>query len=124
MIPRRVGIFWLAGGRLLRDTTPLSRAQECGDCLTHATNHVDHWTHLQQIGVASPDTEYEDFPRGRAVFNTKTERFEIHADRCIVNRQALASKITRIMRLPLAETDLKADDHYRCSQCLRELSAS
>ena len=33
---RRVGIFWLVGSKLLRDTSPLSKAERYGECLTHS----------------------------------------------------------------------------------------
>ena len=120
---RRVGIFWLAGSRLLRDTSPLSKAERYGECWTHSTSHMDHWTHLQQIDAVSRDIEYEEHPRGRVVLNTKTERFTIYADRCILKRKSVLSRIMKIMHLPIGETDVKTDDHYRCFKCLRGPSA-
>ena len=117
---RRVGIFWLAGNRLLCDTSPLSEAEEYGNCLTHPTSHIDHWRRLQQAGTVPPDIEYEEHPRGRVVLNTKTERFTIYADRCILNRQSVVSRILKAVHLEAGETDLKTDDHYRCFKCLAQ----
>ena len=118
-IPRLVGIFWLAGSRLVHHTSSLSEAEEYGDRLTHGTSHIEHWAHLQQTGVVPLHTEYEFFPRGRAVFDTNTERFTIYADRCILKRQAVTKRIMKIMNLPVDETDLKTDDQYQCSRCQR-----
>jgi hypothetical protein len=115
---RRVGIFWLAGSRLLRDTSPLSEAEEYRECLTHPTSHIEHWKHLQQIGMVPSDIEYEEHPRGRVVVNVLTERFAIYADRCILKRPSVVSRIVKAMHLIPSETEIKTDDHYRCFKCL------
>jgi|ERR1035437_8744893 hypothetical protein len=121
VVQRRVGIFWLVGNRLLCDTGPLSKAEEYGECLTHPQSHIDHWAHLQQIGTVSPHSEYEEYPRGRVVFNTKTERFTIYADRCILRRQPMIKRIMKIMHLGINETDFRTDGHYRCVKCMEKL---
>src|ERR1035437_10557045 len=78
---QKVGIFWLIGDRLILDTSPLSDAEAYGDCLTHRNSHIDFWTAQQRFGAVPSDIEYEEPPRGRVVFNTKTLRFALYADR-------------------------------------------
>jgi hypothetical protein len=66
----RVGIFWAICGKPLIDTTPLSQAEPYGDCLTHPRGHAAVWEEYQALGIVPRDAEYEDFPRGRVMYNT------------------------------------------------------
>jgi hypothetical protein len=38
-----VGIFWLVGGSLIIDSTPLSEAEQYGDHLTQPRSHLEVW---------------------------------------------------------------------------------
>jgi hypothetical protein len=67
-----VGIFWLVDGEPLVDRTPLRAAEDYGDFKTHPQSHLEAWSLLQQNGIAPPEVEYEEFPRGRVMYNTKT----------------------------------------------------
>lgn len=113
-----VGIFWLLGNRLMIDASPLGEAEPYGDCLTHRRSHIDYWTEQQQCGGVPKDIEYEEPPRGRVVFHTKTARSTLYADRCILAKKAIVSQIKKVMHLPIGQTDITTDGHYRCSRCL------
>ncbi len=116
-----VGIFWLVGDRLILDTSPLSEAEPFGDCLGHKTSHIDYWMAQQLLGTVPHDIEYEEPPRGRVVFNRKTQRFALNADRCILKRKSVIDRILNAMRLPTNQTDVGTDGHfghYRCFKCL------
>ena len=73
-----VGIFWRVAGALVVDRTPLSRAEPYGDCLTHGPGHYERWEAWQQLGPrglreqghpgAILVTEYDEWPRGRVVY--------------------------------------------------------
>ena len=70
----RVGIFWLLGnGSLLVDSTPLAEAEPYGECLTHPRSHIDQWAEFQRNAIVPRDTEYEEMPRGRVVYDATTE---------------------------------------------------
>lgn len=114
----RVGIFWLIGSRLIIDSTPLGEAEPYGDCLGHSTSHIDFWTESQAHGELSRDTEYEEHPRGRVIFNKKLGRYSLSADRCIMRKKSVVTRIIKIMRLPISMTDILTDEHYRCFRCL------
>jgi hypothetical protein len=92
----RVGIIWgLRDGAepliLVADCTPLADAEAYGDFLTHPRGHAEVWEGWRRMGPAGlarrglPTViawhEYEHFPRGRAVFDTTTQRFILYADR-------------------------------------------
>ncbi len=113
-----VGIFWLIEDRLVLDTTLLSEAEPYGDCLTHGNSHIDFWTEQQGLGTVSHDTEYEEYPRGRVVYNAKARKFYLLADRCILKDKAKVARIKKAIHLP-PKTTVDTDPHYRCAKCLR-----
>jgi len=119
-----VGIFWVVGTRLILDSSPLNEAEPYCDNLTYRKSHIDRWTELQQVGVAPLDVEYEEPPRGRVVFNMKTHRFTLYADRCILEKKAMLSRIVKTMGLPVGEIDIVTDCHYRCFACLAKMRGS
>lgn len=112
-----VGIFWVVRGSLLMDSTPLSEAEPHGDHLTHPRSHSDVWEQWRLGGRVPGESEYEEFPRGRVMFNTKTQRFTLLADRCILKNKSVVKKIMSAMNLPSRTTDKGTDEHYRCSAC-------
>ena len=114
-----VGIFWLVSRNLLIDSTPLGEAEQYGDFLTHPRGHVEVWERYRETGTVLPETEYEEAPRGRVMYNTKTRLFTLLADRCILKKMALLTQIKKEMRLP-KNTEVRGDSHYRCSACLSE----
>lgn len=115
----KVGIFWLVKGRLIFDSTPLDEAELYGDCKNHPRGHIDRWGQMQRAGLVSPDIEYEVYPRGRVIFNVKTDKFLLLADRCILKKRNLVKKIISELQLPAARTVCDTDPHYRCHKCLR-----
>ena len=76
-----VGIFWLVQtpdgeARLLATGCPLDQAEPYGACLTYGPGHYeiwDHWRRDRTVGAALRALvrlyEYEDWPRGRIVFD-------------------------------------------------------
>ena len=117
----RVGIFWLLRDRLIVDTSLLSEAEAGGDWLNHARGHYDYWTRQQRQKLVPHDVEFEEPPRGRCVFNVKTKRFTLYADRCILKRKSVVIQIMKAMCLPARQTDVTTDGHdghYRCARCM------
>ena len=115
----RLGIFWVVSGRLLLESTPLSRAEPYSDFLTYPESHIDAWERLRAAKLVPADLEYEDMPRGRVVYDTKSERFYFYADACILTKRRLCDRLMARLRLPAEQTDLLGDAHYRCPGCAR-----
>jgi hypothetical protein len=114
----QVGIFWVVGGKPLIDSTSLSEAEPYGDHLTHPRGHTEVWEHYQRNGLVSREMEYEESPRGRVMYSTKTQRFTLLADRCILRDKGMVRRIMSETGLP-QNTTTDTDSHYRCSRCLR-----
>jgi hypothetical protein len=112
-----VGIVYLVGDKLWIDATPLTEAGRFVDFAIHERDHISYWDELVKSGSV-PSSEYEEFPRGRVSCDTKTGRFTLLADRCILGRKNLVRKILARMNLPVRGTKIDRDSHYRCYRCL------
>jgi hypothetical protein len=108
----------LVDGKLVIDSTPLNEAERYGDFLNHPKGHDEVWERLQRLGKVPADIPYEECPRGRVVFGTKSESFILYADKCILNRQDLIAQIEAALHLPLGKTKEDSDPHYCCFTCL------
>lgn len=114
----KVGIFWLVRGRVITFGYPLSKAAAYGEFATYEPSHLDKWGELQRNGAVPPECEYEEFPRGRVMFNRRTETFLLLADKCILRDKRTLSNIMKELGLPATKTGLDRDSHYRCFRCL------
>jgi hypothetical protein len=115
----QVGIFWLVSGNLVIDSTPLTEAEPYGDFLIHPGSHLEAWRLFQRSGSVPANVEYEELPRGRVVYNTRTQRFTLLADTCILRDTDIVNKIMFEMNLPNRKTCKGTDSHYRCFVCLQ-----
>jgi len=107
-----VGIFFLVGSKLFFERTPLVEAGVYANCKIHEGDHVQYWDNLLRDRVV-PESEYDEHPRGRVVFNTKTGQFVVYADSCILRKAGLIAKVKRELQLP-RRTKTATDSHYRC----------
>lgn len=114
----KVGIFWLVKGSLIFDATPVAEADADGDSKNHPRGHFDRWKQMQNAGTVPADIEYEEYPRGRVIFESKTGKFLVLADRCILQRRGLVERIMKRFELPVNKTKCATDSHYRCYKCL------
>ncbi len=117
-----VGIFWHVGDHVVVDYSVLDEAEEYGDCLTHATGHYDRWQQWQCLGgrallaAGYPksilSTEYDEWPRGRVVYETPANRFILYADRRL-QRPEIVAALKSIFGIAAADVVVKSDLHYR-----------
>ena len=112
-----LGIFWLVKNSLIIEAEPFSQGEDYGENLTYPGSHIDVWRRLQAAGRVPQETEYEEFARGRIVYQTRTREFFILADRCILERPGIVGTLKKSLHLPDG-VKLGTDDHYRCHECL------
>ena len=113
----RVGIFYLIGVELFIDSTPLTQAGRYGEFRIHERGHIDYWAELVKGGRV-PLSEYEEFPRGRVAYHPKSGKFGLLADNCILSREQVVGKIFSQLFIPLKDTVIGTDSHYRCFRCM------
>ncbi len=117
-----VGIFWRVAGVLVVDRSTLDNAEPYGDCITHAAGHYDRWQEWQALGGAGralagyPDhiasTEYDEWPRGRIVYETPARRLVLYADRRL-QQVAMINALKTAFGLNQADVVVRGDSHYR-----------
>jgi hypothetical protein len=112
----KVGIIFLVGHKLLIDATPVSDAEDYGEFKIHDLGHDRYWDRLVKKSVV-PGSDYEEYPRGRVVFNKKTHQHTLYLDRCILKKLGVVKKIMSEMSLPPNNTKISRDEHYRCPGC-------
>jgi hypothetical protein len=107
-----LGIFWVvqtSGGeaRLLTAGCPLDQAEPYGDCLTYGPSHYETWDHWRRDKTMDPSLralvglyEYEDWPRGRIVFDRARDLFVLYADRKLLT-PATVARIESHFHLPV-----------------------
>jgi hypothetical protein len=122
-----VGIFWVVQAtedeaRLLAAGCPLDEAEAYGDFLTYGPGHYetwDHWRRGRPVGPALRATvwlyEYEDWPRGRIVFDRARDLFIIYADRKLLTPATIA-RIETHFHLPPERTEVQSDWHYQSTE--------
>ena len=120
--PPHVGIFWQVWNRtypaLITDSVPMDEAEAYGDFQTHGA-HAEYW---ETIAAMTPKafkraclpgviltTEYDQWPRGRVVFNRETGRFTLYADPKLQAPATIAAHFS----LPADRFDVRSDTHYR-----------
>lgn len=120
----RLGIFWFLRDdsgvlHVLSHGCALCDAEEYGDCLTYPNSHIAVWAawrkgrlaqHPPSVRIILAHTEYEEWPRGRIVFDRSRDRFVVYADRQLL---PYAADIQKTFHLPPDRTDVDTDLHYR-----------
>jgi hypothetical protein len=117
-----LGIFWRVAGVLVIDRSTLEEGEPYGDCLTHAAGHYERWENWQALGaeglraIGFPDriasTEYDEWPRGRIVYETPAKRFVLYADRRLQEADTIDALKTAFGLLE-ADVVMMSDSHYR-----------
>ena len=119
-----VGIFWLVQASngemtLLAAGCPLDQAEPYGDCLTYGPGHYDSWAQWRRDRTVEPalraivcSYEYEDWPRGRIVFDRARDLFILYADRELLT-PAMIARIAAQFLLPTERIETQSDFHYQ-----------
>ena len=123
----QVAIFWLVQAtegeaRLLAAGCPLDQAEPYGDCLTYGPGHYETWAHWRRDRTVEPalraivrSYEYENWPRGRIVFDRSRDLFVLYADCKLLTREMIA-RIATQFHLPAERTEITSDLHYQSTE--------
>ena len=112
---------------LIAHSVPLAEAVAYGEMLTIETGHADHWaalarrrgSDLRAVGIPSAPlwSDYDEWPRGRVLFDHTSSRFVIRADRQLHRHDRLA-RIARHFGFAPASAMILPDDHYHSTRRL------
>lgn len=117
-----VGIFWRVADCLVVERSVLAEAETYGDCLTHAGGHYERWEAWQALGQAGlratgmPTeigvSEYDDWPRGRVVYEVLARHFVLYAD-LRLQRPEIVVRLQEAFGLAGERSIVRSDSHYR-----------
>ena len=108
--------------KLLTASCPLDQAEPYGDCLTYGPGHYETWAQWRRDRTTKPalraivrSYEYEDWPRGRIVFDRSRDLFVLYADRKLLT-PAMIGCIQTQFHLPGDRTEVTSDIHYQSTE--------
>jgi hypothetical protein len=117
-----VGIFWRVSQSLVVDRSTLEEAESYGECITHAAGHYERWQEWQSLGATRlaalgfpaviASSEYDQWPRGRVIYETPTRRFVLYADRRL-QKTGIIDALKTTFGLSETEVLVRNDAHYR-----------
>lgn len=110
---------------LLTAECDLTEAEPYGACLTFGPGHYEIWKEWRRRGPPNValaevvrDDEYEEWPRGRVVFDEAANRFMLYADRRIT-AEGLADEVARHFGLPSERVVVQHDLHYQSTRAIK-----
>lgn len=107
----RVGIFFLVNGKLLLHTCSFDEALSYGDFLNYPLSHDHVWIKHYH---AQYKVDFDYWPRGRIIYNTKTEVYTVFYDKCM--EDSISSIVQSLINQKIL---LRQDEHYQCHLCNR-----
>jgi hypothetical protein len=123
-----VGPYWFArdaSGKILliAHRCALADAEKYGDFLTSPHGHYDLWESWRAgnppDGLAGivRDAEYEEWPRGRVVFNFVRNQFVVYGDKQVFEH-GLQQQVVERFGLNADRVEFARDEHYRSTRSL------
>jgi hypothetical protein len=112
-----VGIFWFiqqpgTPPRLLRFGVSIENAERYGDYLNHPGEHSRYWPDIKRrLSTFFHDSEPKDWPRGRVIYNTRTQRFDVFLHEQLQTPE-FEAEILAYFKLPEATSSFASDPHY------------
>jgi hypothetical protein len=115
--PPKVGILWFvqqpgAPPKLVGHGVAVADGERNGDYLNYPEEHLRYWPD------AKPDLPFffhdhgpKDWPRGRVLYNTKTQAFEVYLNEQLLT-PTFVPEILAYFSLPEATTSFASDPHY------------
>jgi len=118
----QVGIFGWIGDRLLAAGCSLEDAEPADDWLDYPGGHAEHWDRWRDAGavwlrrndfpIEIVTSEYDDYPRGRIVYDKRRGLFLLYADRRLQTKERLLEMMS-VFCLSAETVCVLSDLHYR-----------
>jgi len=111
-----LSVFWYIDGVFHGSDDDLkgNSVENYGDYLNIGEDHYNIWP--SYMVLLNTDVDYDFYPRGRIVFNTKIRKFKVVADPCIIDSKDIRDALLENYNLPIT-TIFEKDEHYSCSNC-------
>lgn len=113
----QVGIFWFvqepeAPPRLIGRGVAVCNGEPYGHYVNYPGEHSREWPELKShMSSFFDDDGHKDWPRGRILYNTATQAFEVYLNKQL-QTPAFEAEIRASFNLPEATTSFASDAHY------------
>ena len=115
-----VGPFYVIDGAVFADTDPVRDLTPTTIGTVDSDNtHYSYWRFLKRVYPNLRRIDYDYYPRGRVVYNSKEDKYHVFVDKCISDKDSI-SKIEDELNLPSSKVVVDYDEHYQCSSCNRQ----
>lgn len=119
----KVGAFYVIKGKVYSDATPV-RDGDTGSTANFVDGYLSHydlWYNViaPKLGLSTRDYEYDDFPRGRVVFDKGANKYRILADKKILNDSSILRDVTSEFSLKSGAWTTMTDSHYQSIRGVR-----
>lgn len=101
-----VGLFFYINGKILGLRTDITEGNIKNDFIDSPVSHFDYFSFL------GFDDDYGHYPRGRVIYNNKTNEYYLYIDKDYENNQDIIDKVMIYFNLCAYNTLIKTDDHY------------
>lgn len=116
----QIGVFWampISGHAwdIVAVSCPFEDVPQIGGFRTLEAGHVELWPRIRRAAGQEVVGEYEDHPRGRVNWREEDRRFLLLLDPTL-RRRAWVARMMEIFALPIMNTLVMTDPHYRSTQ--------
>ena len=114
----QVAVFWYIPelNKFIGDQDDWENAVYFGDFGQVDSDHFDRWESYRKE-YKLPDVEYDYYPRGRVMFNSRIHKYVVVCDACIASDPELRNELCSAYNLPSEKVVWDTDEHYTCFQC-------
>lgn len=109
---RILAVFWYIDGQFfgIEDTLKGDSVAQYGDYLQVDVDHFAEWPFIRSV-YNLPEVEYDYYPRGRVMFNSKIHKFVVVGSKEIVEDPKVQDEVKDYYGLP-STTIFQGDEHY------------
>ncbi|MCK5782841.1 MAG: hypothetical protein KAH06_00200 [Desulfobacterales bacterium] len=111
----KIGIFWVYKNRVIGKARELKDGQEnVPGLIDSPDSHIELWE--QDLGFVIPfpelkGSEYQDVPRGRVIYSTKTKKVTVYMDK-VLHTNGIREIISEFFQMGGSGVVWKTDIHY------------
>ena len=108
-----LSLFWYIDGNFygVDDYLKGDSVDQFGDFLQIDNDHFSIWPKIRFQAALSRNTEYDEYPRARIMFNTKLHKFVVIGTASLTLDPEMQNKIIEHYGLPMS-TIFETDEHY------------